>query len=146
MILNDLGKIAKDEWQRTEKVRKNVLVDEFVIMPNHLHGILIIDNKNIVKTNYHVETNCNLSLPQQQPNQKPLKHGTSKTIGSIVRGFKIGVSKYARKNTYIYDVWQSNYYDRIIRKEDELNRFRNYIVQNPKNWNEDKNNKENILM
>ena len=46
MILNDLGKIAFDEWQKTEEIRKNILVDEFVIMPNHLHGILMINEAN----------------------------------------------------------------------------------------------------
>ena len=88
-----------------------------------------------------VETNCNLSL---QRNQK--QHGTSQTIGSIIRGFKIGVTKYARKNTDIYAVWQSNYYDRIVRNEDELNRIREYILRNPEKWDDDRNNTENIFM
>jgi hypothetical protein len=52
-------------------------------------------------------------------------HGTSKTIGSIVRGFKIGVTKWIRQHTDVYDVWQRNFYERIIRNETELNGIRN---------------------
>ena len=150
IVLNDLGKIAFDEWQKTEKIRQNILIDEFVIMPNHLHGILIVNKKILpskkcisVNTNCTVETNCNLSLQSQQPQKQ---HGTSQTIGSIVRGVKIGITKYARKNTNIHIVWQPNYYDRIIRNEDELNRIREYILQNPAKWKNDRNNTENIFM
>ncbi len=60
-----------------------------------------------------------------------------KSIGSIVRGFKIGVTKWHRQNTDVYNVWQLNYYDRIIRDEEELNRLREYIIYNPEKWAED---------
>lgn len=67
----------------------------------------------------------------------PLR-GTSKTIGSIVRGFKIGVTQYIRKNTDIHDVWQRNYYEHIIRDGDDYGRIANYIRDNPMNWGQDK--------
>ena len=69
-----------------------------------------------------------------------------KPISSIVNHFKAYVTKYTRNNTDIFTVWQSNYYDRIIRTENELYRIRKYIVQNPKKWNQEKNNTENIFM
>ena len=59
--------------------------------------------------------------------------GTTHTIGSIVRGFKIGVTKWFRQNTDIYNVWQRNYYEHIIRNDMELQRVREYIVKNPTN-------------
>lgn len=62
----------------------------------------------------------------------------SKTLGSMIRGLKIGVTKWIRKNTDIYKVWQRNYYEHIIRDEDDLNRIRKYIRHNPRNWNNDR--------
>ena len=81
-------------------------------------------------------------LLQTVPSECPA--GTSKTIGSIVRGFKIGVTKWMRQNTPIYDVWQRNYYEHIIRNDDELHRTREYIINNPLKWESDKENPVNI--
>ncbi|MDD3630920.1 MAG: transposase, partial [Bacteroidales bacterium] len=64
----------------------------------------------------------------------------SKTIGAIVRGYKIGVTKYFRENTDIFNVWQRNYYEHIIRDTNDLSRIRHYIMDNPKNWNNDEYN------
>lgn len=66
--------------------------------------------------------------------------GTSKTIGSIIRGFKIGVTQWMRQQSPIHDVWQRNYYEHIIRDEAALNRIRGYIVENPARWAEDSEN------
>jgi len=66
--------------------------------------------------------------------------GTSKTIGSMVRGFKIGVTKWMRNNTPIHNVWQRNFYEHIIRDESELNRIRQYIIDNSGNWAKDNEN------
>ncbi len=62
----------------------------------------------------------------------------SKTIGSVVRGFKIGVTKWIRQNTDIYDIWQRNYYEHIIRNDQSYQTISDYIVNNPKKWNDDK--------
>jgi len=145
MVLNDFGKIAHNEWKNTENIRENITVDEFVVMPNHIHGILFIDYRIEPSTQIYspVETNCNLSL------QLPSQHGTSQTIGSIVRGFKIVITKWARENIVEtngnlslppINVWQPNYHDHIIRDENELNRIREYIANNPLNWKNDQNN------
>jgi len=65
--------------------------------------------------------------------------GTSKTIGSIIRGFKIGVAKWYRKKSPNFVVWQRNYYERVIRHEKELFETRQYIINNPINWELDEN-------
>jgi hypothetical protein len=70
-------------------------------------------------------------------NYSPLR-GTSKTIGSVVRGFKIGVTKWMRQNTDVYDVWQRNYYEHIIRNEQSYLRIMEYIIQNPNRWKDDR--------
>jgi REP element-mobilizing transposase RayT len=128
MEMNELGKMTEKYWKGIPNHFPDVVLDEFVIMPNHIHGVLFLFPS--------VETKNFLSL------QTPLhNHGTRRTIGSIIRGFKIGVTKYVHAETnndlFLPVVWQPNYYDRIIRNEDELNRVREYIFLNPKRWDKD---------
>lgn len=136
MRLNDGGVITERCWLAIPQHFPHALLDAFVIMPNHVHGIIILNDimgaKNIVGANNH--------SPQQQQHQRnDQPHGTSKTIGSIVRGFKIGVTQWFRQHTEIYTVWQRNYYEHIIRNEMDLHRIRNYIINNPLKWELDEN-------
>jgi len=120
--LNKIGQTTQQCWLDIPIHNPNVKLDKYVIMPNHVHGIIII--------NYQ----------KQRANIDSPLHGTSGTIGAIVRGFKIGVTKWCRTNTQIHDVWQRNYYEHIIRDEGELTHIRKYITDNPKNWLIDKLN------
>ncbi len=146
MILNEYGKIVKKYYWEIPRHFPDVMLDEFIIIPNHIHGILII-NKISTKTNANifttVETKNFLSLHHNEEKYL-IPKWTSRTIGSVIRWFKIGVTKYMRGNTDIYQIWQSNYYDRIIRNDDELQKIRKYIVENPLKWEFDKNNPENL--
>ena len=140
MVLNDLGKIAYQEWEKTEKIRKNIYVDEFVVMPNHVHGILVIDESEICRDTVHrVSTG-----PQIQQFGKPTKN----SIPTIIRSYKATVTKQIHEKGFLLDqkIWQSNYYDRIVRSEDELYRIQEYIIRNPEKWDEDRNNTENIFI
>jgi len=131
MRLNAAGDLAIQCWQDIPDHFAHAELDEWVIMPNHVHGIVsIVDVPPVGAKNFS---------PLQQPNFSPLP-GTSKTIGSIVRGFKIGVTKWMRNNTPIHDVWQRNYWEHIIRNESELIRVREYIRNNPVRWELDKLN------
>jgi len=132
--LNDIGQIAHQCWLDIPNHYSNVKLDEFIIMPNHVHGIIIINTQTTRANNDSPLPNNNQSQPRIQT------HGTSNTIGAIVRGFKIGVTKWCRANTQIYDVWQRNYYEHIIRDKGELTHIRKYIKDNPKNWETDKLN------
>lgn len=139
MILNDAGKIAKQCWLDVPEHFPNVVLHEYVIMPNHVHGIIeivetvvganIVGAKNFSPLHSPRQQH---SSQRQQPTERP--RGTSKTIGSMVRGFKIGVTKWMRQNTKTYDVWQRNYYESIIWNEQSYNRISEYIKNNPKNW------------
>lgn len=131
MILNEYGEMAKNFWVEIPSHFPHAKLDEFIVMPNHIHGIIII-NKNIVGANNH-------SPHSHSPQRISEFRSPKRTIGSIVRGFKIGVTKWFRQNTDIYNVWQRNYYEHIIRNDDELNRIREYINNNPLNWNHDEN-------
>ncbi len=125
MILNDAGHVVRQCWLDIPDHFSNMELDEFVVMPNHVHGIIaIVDTKHF----------------SRPTNDTSRPHGTSKTIGSAIRGFKIGVTKWMRNNTGVHDVWQRNYYERIIRDHDEFENIREYISRNPAKWEFDRNN------
>jgi len=105
----------------------HVELDEWVIMPNHVHGIWFIMG---------IIVGAKIFSPLPTTGRP---RGTSKTIGPIMRGFKIGVTKWMRQNNVIHNVWQRNYYEHIIRDETELSEMRKYIINNPINWQNDKN-------
>jgi len=120
-------------------------------MPNHIHGII-----EMLGANQHSPDNTNKHSPDNlydvqivnsfknefgeigAKNVSPLPRSPSKTIGSIVRGFKIGVTKWFRNNTQIETVWQRNYYENIIRNEQSYQIISNYIENNPSKWAADK--------
>ena len=79
-------------------------------------------------------------MPAPLPPGAAAFRSPSKTVGSIVRGFKIGVTKWIRANTDIHEVWQRNYYEHIIRDAATLNQIRQYIIENPARWSEDTEN------
>jgi len=124
MILNDAGKNADDCWMEIPAHFPNVTLHEYVIMPNHVHGIIELIGGGVgVK---------NISPLHRHP------RSPSKTIGSIVRGYKIGVTKWFRNNTDVQNVWQRNYYDHIIRDENSFEKISAYIRNNPSKWDDNK--------
>ncbi|HEX9728709.1 MAG TPA: transposase [Gemmatimonadales bacterium] len=142
MRLNDVGQVATQCWLAIPDHFPNVTLDSFVIMPNHVHGIIwIVGAVGAVGA----ENFPPLQPPPQPPLQPPRPgpstfRSPSKTVGSIIRGFKIGVTKWVRANTHLRDVWQRNYYEHIIRDEAALRRIRRYIEHNPARWTEDSDN------
>ena len=134
MVLSDIGKIAKQCWHDIPAHFPFVKLDEYIIMSNHIHGVIVID-KNDDSNIANVETQNLASLPWN-----PNKFGPqSKNLASIVRGFKIGVKKWATINGIHFE-WQSRFYDRIIRDEDKFWNVRNYIQNNVLKWDEDVEN------
>jgi len=111
--LNQTGKLVSNEWLRLQTRFPGVEIDEFVIMPNHLHGVIIITATE-----------------------------STQTLGSIVGSFKSSTSRLinALQRTKGIPIWQRNYYEHIIRDEEELNRVRQYIANNPSQWNKDDEN------
>jgi REP element-mobilizing transposase RayT len=154
MVLSEIGRIAHQCWQDISTHFPFVELGEFVVMPNHVHGIIIIDKR--VNANDDgdggaiVETQNFASLPINQINHynqmnqitttTPTgnKFGPqSKNLASIIRGFKIGVSKYARNNNLNF-AWQSRFHDHIIRNDKSFLQISNYIANNPSKWTDDK--------
>jgi len=131
VILNDAGKIAKQCWLDIPTHFPHVTIHEFIIMPNHIHGILEITQS--VGVNNHSPDKDDI----------PSFKSPSKTIGSVIRGFKIGITKWFRNNqrTNNYSslkptksIWQRNYYEHIIRNNTSYMNIAKYIQSNPENW------------
>jgi len=131
MNLNKLGLVAEKYWNEIPKHYKSVEIDYYVIMPNHIHGIIIINNSRDVACN--VSTN---KYSQISP------RGNS--LSAIVRSYKSAITKSAHENGHKDFAWQERFYDRIIRNEKELFNIRKYIQQNPMKWEYEKAKPENL--
>jgi REP element-mobilizing transposase RayT len=133
MRLNEWGEIAHMEWMKTAEIRPEIKLDEFVIMPNHMHAIIAI-------------TECGNGLVGAQrrcaPTVTSMPNVISKSIGAIIRAYKSVVTKRINiiRGTPGAPVWQRNYYERIVRNADALSRIREYIRFNPAGWNADDEN------
>lgn len=137
MRLNEHGEIAKKYWEDLSNHYSCIESDEFVIMPNHFHGIIVI-----VGAQFIAPFDCD-AINQNK------KHGAinhAPTVGEIVRAFKARCTHAINqiRNTQRCPVWQHDYYEHVIRSEEEMNRIRKYIVDNPAKWDEDENNPINI--
>jgi len=126
--LSAIGGIVKDEWLKTEAVRQNVKLDWFVVMPNHFHGIVIIEDSRCTA----------LRVPTEERFGQPVAN----SIPTIIRSFKSAVTRRARviAGNPNLTVWQRNYYEHVIRNERTLNLIRQYILDNPVNWDLDREN------
>ena len=136
MLLNKPGQIVDKCWGDIPNHFPGVRLDEYVIMPNHVHGIIVII-RNDCDENEGAE-NVGGQNFEPLPHENKYQKIIPRSIGSIIRGFKIGVTKWFRENTDISTVWQRNYYEQIIRYENHLNLVRRYIVENPVQWQNDK--------
>lgn len=132
MILNEMGQIAYDEWLKTSELRKNVELDVFVIMPNHIHGIIILNGRGELHS-----PNNNTPNTNSGECNSPLR-GPSNNIGAIVRGYKSSVTKRLNLLNIGCAVWQRNYHEHIIRDEQSYQRISDYIINNPTKWEDDK--------
>ena len=145
MVLNAGGRIAQTCWLDIPNHFPHAILDEFVIMPNHVHGIIMITELNGNDGGGGETGAKNISPYQEQKQSSDNNISThqgfrspSGTIGSMIRGFKIGVTKWFRQNTGIYTVWQRNYYENIVHSEKSLIRIRKYIIANPLKWQADR--------
>jgi REP element-mobilizing transposase RayT len=161
MQLSEIGKMAEKYWYEIPAHFPFAKLDAFVVMPNHIHGIIIIDKpdygrvdkridervdgrvngcvdgRNVETQNFASLQPSQLSQSPSQPSSPKNKFGPqSQNLASIIRGYKIGVSKNARKIAPDF-VWQSRFYDHIIRNQKSFNKISEYIVNNPINWNQD---------
>jgi len=130
--LNESGKIIDKVWNNLPKHYPNCKLDEYIIMPNHVHGIIKL-------------INCSegfRTIPGKNVKTNKINHG----LPEIIRGFKTFSSKTINKKNEPEQKfrWQKSYYDRIIRNKSELDNVRRYISSNPVNWENDQNNSGDV--
>jgi putative transposase len=151
VILSTAGEIANSCWMSIPEHFPNAILHEYIVMPNHVHGIIELSKKSVgsvgvenfqplqslpdISRNVGVQNFEPLHNEPQRRNeyQKIIPH----SIGSIVRGFKTGVTKWIRNNTDIEKIWQRNYYEHIIRNDHSYEQIADYILENPDNWQND---------
>ena len=175
MVLNKWGNIIKKYWHEIPQHFSGVKLDRFVVMPNHIHAIVVVDrwdsavgalhcnalprdfanqnNQKCVETNIHVDDcvknvivdkralQCNAPTAESkiQANGFANLFPKGQSLSVIIRSFKAVCSKSIRSLNGPYYVWQRNYYEHIIRDEDDYNRIREYICENPLKWQSDEN-------
>jgi len=145
MILNNYGIIANQFWLEIPNHFPYCLIDEFIIMPNHIHGILIIDNVNWNNHGCSLHNNYNGTVGNNdrcsQLTELNPKNRNMELIPRIISQFKSSVTREIRKLFDDYNFgWQKSFFDHIIRNDDSLMNIRHYIKYNPLNWHDDENN------
>ena len=182
MKLSALGKIVQEEWFRTAQIRKEIQLfdDEFIVMPNHGHGIIWIietvgadgvrpDNGDQPDGGVRPDNGVRSTKKDTRGENRDTRgenrdaHGGNRdahggnqdargaslrrvprSLGSVMAGFKASVTSRAKRELKIEGIWQRNYYDRIIRNDRELENIQWYILNNPLNWQLDRDNLQNI--
>ncbi|MFA4833868.1 MAG: transposase [Patescibacteria group bacterium] len=129
MVLNKYGQVAEKQWQWLAGQYSYVKLDEFIIMPNHVHGIVVIDSPNAVGTGRDLSLHINIKL-----------------LSDLMGAFKTTSSKLIHQSGFSDFSWQRSFYDRIIYNEQSLMKIREYIRNNPLKWELDRNNSENLFI
>jgi putative transposase len=136
VLLSLIGKIVNRCRKEIPHHFSYAKLDVFVVIPNHFHGIIVITNDGrgvqLNAPTKNASNPCELISPKQ------------KTLSVSIRTFKVAVTTNCKKNGYHDFIWQRNYYERIIRNEDELSEIREYILYNPLQWQFDRGNPERI--
>ncbi len=140
MILNDAGEIANECWLEIPKHFPNAVLHEHVVMPNHIHSIVELTDATNAGAQNFVPVQENSQPQQRNEFQKMIP----RSIGAIVKGYKIGVTKWFRNNSVGANndlplrIWQRNYHEHIIRNEQSYQTISDYILNNPARWKDDK--------
>jgi REP element-mobilizing transposase RayT len=124
MQLSPIGQIADMLWHEIPNHSKNAALHAFVVMPNHIHGILILT------------ANGEIESGEKIIGQKRFQNIGKNSVSAIIGSYKSAVTKYARRLGYDFQ-WQSRFHDHIIRNDNEFQRIARYINANPENWKSD---------
>ena len=139
MVLSKFGLVAKQQWENLPDRFPNITLGAFVIMPNHMHGVIVImpGRGTAENLDYH-DGEFSRHAPTHEQYQKPVKG----SIPTIVRSYKSSVSYRINlmRGTQAIPVWQRNYYEHMIRNERDLQNKTDYIEANPMLWAEDEEN------
>ncbi len=118
IILNDTGLIARECWMRIPAHFPHVEIDEFIVMPDHVHGIVIITER----------------ICREKNDDSDIHKPAAGSLSAIIRSYKSAVTKQCHETGHAQFAWQARFYDRVIRDEEELHYTRKYIRDNPANY------------
>jgi putative transposase len=143
MAMNEFGWIVWEEWERSAEIRREIELDEFVVMPNHFHALV-----TIVPDGAFELPACNALPEAERFGREPQAHGraplrrTPRSLGSLVAGFKAATTSKINtlRGTVGTPLWQRNYYERIVRNENARTQIASYIENNPLQWSVDREN------
>ena len=142
IMLSKFGLVAKQQWEKLPKSFPNIVLGAYVIMPNHMHGIIeIINGRGTAGSLDNLDGESSRRTPTREQFQKPVKG----SIPTMIRSYKSAVSyriNLIRRSDGV-PVWQRNYYEHIIRDEKDLQNKTDYINANPLLWDEDDENPNN---
>jgi REP element-mobilizing transposase RayT len=147
MILNEFGQIAFHEWINLTERYSNFELDVFQIMPNHMHGIILLTDVGAgftpARNTNDKKINADASIDKSMTDDKQATARVAPTVGNMVGAYKSLVANgcleiYKSKNESMGKFWQRNYYEHIIRNEESYQQISNYILNNPTKWSEDK--------
>jgi len=136
MHLNEYGTITQERWFWLAEQYPYLRLHAFVVMPNHVHGILEIDRSliNDADTALGVGTGRDLSLPPTPSHAPPIK---IKSLSELEGAYKTTTSKHIHLAGLLEFSWQRSFHDHVIRDQAEFDRISQYIHDNPANWNDD---------
>jgi REP element-mobilizing transposase RayT len=144
MHLSEIGKMAVHFWHELPDHFQNIKLDNFIVMPDHVHGIIILEKQDHDNskfgddaTGHDVATGHALSLPCPPDHHYRFRNQGKNTISAMVGSYKSALTRWCNKNGYSF-AWQRKFHDHIIRNDLELNRIRSYIAKNPENWDKEK--------
>lgn len=145
MSLNRYGRVAAEEWRRTEDLRDQVDIDVFVVMPNHVHAIVVILPEGDAGPEIPRSDTARRVAPSSSKNDgsggdREFGCPQAGSLGTIVGAYKSAVTRRINQHrgTDGESIWQGNYHDHVIRTDDEWRRIRRYIRRNPARWHRDR--------
>jgi REP element-mobilizing transposase RayT len=143
MILNEAGEMVKRVWRDLPMKYSGIEIDEYIVMPNHIHGIIIVGQTPRVCPDINAVCPDIMDIDGQLQGVAPTK---KLSLGDVVQRFKSFVTSQYRLSVERHNwvrfngkLWQRNYYEHVIRNETDLNKIREYIISNPLNWETDEN-------
>lgn len=139
IILSEIGKIAYEFWAAIPCHFPHVAIDEYVIMPNHLHGILILKD-SVVGSSHGMTVNdaTHNDLVDQSIMHNHFSKPISGSVSMIIDQFKSSVKRWCNRNGHKYFAWQPRFHDHVIRNQMAFENIRWYVINNPSNWHNDK--------
>jgi putative transposase len=145
IILSEIGKKAYDFWLEIPAHFNHVKLDDFIIMPNHIHGILILNYSDAgtrhgvslqTPNNHDMAGSCH-GMTRKQKNKNRFSKPVKNSVSVIINQYKSTLKRWCNNNNYRYFQWQPRFYDNILINENSIERTRVYIRSNPKNWQSD---------